>query len=294
MQFGCDSCKAQLQIADEKVRGKRLIVRCKRCGSKIALADPALAKAAPRVVQGPSPAGSVAAMRPASRPPPSKPAARRDSDTESTRAMDSDLLERALQASKSDDPASVQNGAPVSRPPPLAAPSDPPTWFAMLHGKQAGPLTRAELDAKSSEGEVGPRTYLWKDGMQAWQRAKDLPELESLFPQQPGAPPPVPVVTPAAPVATPFSTPDFVGRAEPREGPPATAEARAPFAAKADDEERTAKDPLPLGERVHQEQMARELFSSDPAQKSAADLAKWASEELVKKPAAAPSCSITK
>src|SRR5437868_12125564 len=118
MQFGCDSCKAQLQIADEKVRGKRLIVRCKRCGSKIALADPALAKAAPRVVQGPSPAGSVAAMRPASRPPPSKPAARRDSDTESTRAMDSDLLERALQASKSDDPASVQNGAPVSRPPP--------------------------------------------------------------------------------------------------------------------------------------------------------------------------------
>src|SRR5438067_12500043 len=131
MQFGCDSCKAQLQIADEKVRGKRLIVRCKRCGSKIALADPALAKAPPRVVQGPS----VAAMRPASRPPPAKSAppqaavVRRDSDTESTRAMDSELLERALQASKADDPAAVQNGAPVSRPPPLAMPSDPPTWF---------------------------------------------------------------------------------------------------------------------------------------------------------------------
>src|SRR5882724_8362886 len=35
MQFGCESCKAQLQIADEKVRGKRLIVRCRRCGAKI-------------------------------------------------------------------------------------------------------------------------------------------------------------------------------------------------------------------------------------------------------------------
>src|SRR5437763_870817 len=32
MQFSCESCKAQLQIADEKVRGKRLVVRCKRCG----------------------------------------------------------------------------------------------------------------------------------------------------------------------------------------------------------------------------------------------------------------------
>jgi predicted Zn finger-like uncharacterized protein len=42
MQFICETCRANLQIADEKVRGKRLIVRCKRCGVQIRIADPAL------------------------------------------------------------------------------------------------------------------------------------------------------------------------------------------------------------------------------------------------------------
>jgi len=51
MQFSCESCKTQLQIADEKLRGKRLVVRCKRCGAKIALVDPAFVKAAPQAVR---------------------------------------------------------------------------------------------------------------------------------------------------------------------------------------------------------------------------------------------------
>src|SRR5207237_4259295 len=126
MQFACDSCKAQLQIADEKVRGKRLIVRCKRCGAKIAISDPALAKAAPRVIQAPSPAAMVAAglrvekpapqAPPPQAPPPQAPQPQRapppkaapgalHSDTESTRAMEAETLEKALQASRADNPA---------------------------------------------------------------------------------------------------------------------------------------------------------------------------------------------
>ena len=34
MQFSCDSCKATLHIGDEKVKGKRLVVRCKKCGAR--------------------------------------------------------------------------------------------------------------------------------------------------------------------------------------------------------------------------------------------------------------------
>ena len=60
MQFACDSCKAQLQIADEKVRGKRLIVRCKRCGAKIGISDPALGAPKPRPKPS-APAPAVAA-----------------------------------------------------------------------------------------------------------------------------------------------------------------------------------------------------------------------------------------
>lgn len=306
MQFSCESCKTQLQIADEKVRGKRLIVRCKRCGAKIGISDPALG--APKAPL--RPAGSAPPPAQASAPPaPSKPApaaaaapaarpAKRDSDTESTLAIDSDLLERALQASKNDDPsiapngvppASEQRAAPAPAPAPAApAPGEEAIWFAMLHGKQNGPFTVAELTAKTNEGAVGPRTYLWKDGMDAWQRAKDIGELQALFPQAPPPPPPPPPVPAVGQGLREFSTPDFVAPVA-STPPPASEPPKA--AEPAREEERTSVDPLPLGERVHQEGVAKELFTSTSSgensavKAAAADLAGWASTELEKKPA---------
>lgn len=229
MQFSCDSCKTQLQIADEKVRGKRLVVRCRRCGAKITIADPALSgkltkplpqgtnapSAAPK--PAPSPQNRVAnkaaarsalesaapskAAVPASPEPatawepktvaeparssPSQTAptqVRRTTDSENTLAMDSAMLERALLASKEADPEIQATRSPA---PDLAAPADPPLWFAMLQGKQTGPLSRADIEDRVASGEVGPRTYLWKEGMDAWQRAKEVPELSSLFPPPP-------------------------------------------------------------------------------------------------------------
>src|SRR6266513_959384 len=174
MQFSCESCKAHLQIADEKVRGKRLVVRCKRCGAKIALADPLLSNSPPHVI-APGPASSPPAVS--------------DTDTESTRAMDSDVLERALRASRRDD---FQTASPPTQrfaAPPPAIPPDPAVWFAMLHGKQTGPMTRTDLETRADEGELGPRTYVWCEGMDSWQRAKDVIELVALFPQLPTPPP---------------------------------------------------------------------------------------------------------
>ncbi|HEY4883481.1 MAG TPA: GYF domain-containing protein [Myxococcales bacterium] len=210
MQFGCESCKAQLQIADEKVRGKRLIVRCRRCGAKIALADPALSNSSPRLVVAPGSAPGPMRIVPRLAPDPERPA----SDDESTRAMDSDLLERALRASKADD--AQQNGAPPTQKlhfPGPVAPLDGPIWYAMLRGKQTGPVTREDLEERANDGELGPRTYLWRDGMDAWQHAKDIPELWDLFPQLPEAarpgvaqvpaPRPVPAPAPAAQPAPP-------------------------------------------------------------------------------------------
>src|SRR5438105_2306893 len=215
MQFICESCKANLQIADEKVRGKRLIVRCKRCGTQIRIADPALAAAqsgarpstgpiaASRPAATPS-AGPVSASQPARKPStgPIRPAARssaaRDTDAESTRAMDSDLLEKAVRASKGDEvtAASLGRAAPArSAPPPPPPedlshrPRDPAVWFAMIGGKQTGPISRAELGLKTAAGQVGPRTYLWKEGMESWVRAKDVTEVSALF----GTAPPPPL-----------------------------------------------------------------------------------------------------
>jgi predicted Zn finger-like uncharacterized protein len=274
MQFSCESCKAQLQIADEKVRGKRLIVRCKRCGAKIGISDPALGAAKP------------VAPKPAA-PTPSKPARKpvhRDSDTESTRAMDSDLLEQALQASKADDPSIAPSGAAgkpgsAAKPAPAPASADLADWFAMVRGKQTGPMTRAELATRIDLGEVGPRTYLWKDGMDAWQRAKELPELAELFPKLPSAPRlPPPVVSQPAHGLREFSAADFAapGRV-------------APVASAKGEEDRTEFDLLSSGERVHQEGVANELFSTQGnTPKGAADLAGWAAAELQKKAPSRP------
>src|SRR3954468_10505019 len=181
MQFACGNCKTQLQIADEKVRGERLIVRCKRCGAKIAIADPALGGTqGPRLVSTGFPAARSAPQRPAqSQPAPARPAsashghAARDTDIESTRAMESDVLEKALRASKQDasahgGPLQGASAAPASgievQQTPLAAPAEEPLWFAMLRGNQTGPLARAELESRANSGEVGPRTYLWREG----------------------------------------------------------------------------------------------------------------------------------
>jgi predicted Zn finger-like uncharacterized protein len=209
MQFICESCKAHLTVADEKIRGKRLIVRCKRCGVQIRIVDPALLPSqstGKAVGSGPQSAGrpeagpiraSQSGGRPSTGPIARVSTPRRETDTESTRAMDSEVLEKALRASKAEDAAPRASAVPARRtepppPPPreTPAPRDPAVWFAMVHGKQLGPITRAELGLKASAGQVGPRTYLWKEGMESWIRAKDVPELVPLFAAPPTPPPP--------------------------------------------------------------------------------------------------------
>ena len=289
MQFSCESCKTQLQIADEKVRGKRLIVRCKRCGAKISISDPALGAARPRLGAGPpafappaaSASSAVSRRRPVSAQP-SQPAsaapAERDSDTDSTRAMDSHLLEQALQASKSDEPT-LNDAAPSAAKPPPSRPAPEsagaPLWFAMLHGKQTGPLTRAELGARTDEGAIGPRTYLWKDGMNAWQRAKDLPELQGLFRQLPEAPSlPPPAAPPPSGALREFSSADFVAKAQP-------VEAIKPEQAK---DGPAAAAPFPFGDLVNPEGIGNELFAPEQGSvQKPGGLAKWAAAELEKK-----------
>src|SRR5438270_6269238 len=147
MQFICESCKANLHIADEKIRGKRLIVRCKRCGVQIRIVDPALlpsqstgkaagsaSQSAARPETG-SIRGSQSGGRPSTGPIARASTPRRETDTESTRSMDSEVLEKALRASKADGAAPRAVPARRSEPPPpppreTPLPRDPAVWFA--------------------------------------------------------------------------------------------------------------------------------------------------------------------
>src|SRR5689334_13895163 len=166
MQFICESCKANLQIADEKIRGKRLIVRCKRCGVQIRIVDPALApsqsgarppsgpvrasaasgassQSGSRPATGPIRAAAQSAPRPVTGPIARAPARAPETDNESTRSMDTEVLEKALRASKADDapaaPKAPARSVPPPPPPPreVTPPRDPAVWFVMIQGKQA-------------------------------------------------------------------------------------------------------------------------------------------------------------
>lgn len=75
-------------------------------------------------------------------------------------------------------------------PPPI--PSHAPVFIA-VDGKQHGPFELAMVAMKARTGELTGDTLVWRQGMDAWKPAKEVPELAAMI-----APPPVPPPIPGA------------------------------------------------------------------------------------------------
>ena len=75
MKFLCDQCKAKYQIADEKVQGKTLRMKCRKCGHVIEIRAAVDAPASGDTVQLPSLSEEAAAQLTKPSSSPSKPAA---------------------------------------------------------------------------------------------------------------------------------------------------------------------------------------------------------------------------
>jgi hypothetical protein len=81
--------------------------------------------------------------------------------------------------------------------PTAAAPGPPPVpgavqFYAVVNGAQAGPFAAPILQQMVQQQTLTPETLVWKQGMAAWTKAGDVPELAGLF--VPQGPPPVPPV----------------------------------------------------------------------------------------------------
>jgi len=74
-------------------------------------------------------------------------------------------------------------------------------WYYLVGDEQAGPVSFEELRHLAHDGRVTPRTLVWKEGLEDWTPAGEIPGLLGAAP-----PPPAPV-SPAAPA------PDFPGPA---------------------------------------------------------------------------------
>lgn len=66
-------------------------------------------------------------------------------------------------------------------------------YHVSVNGAQSGPFTLQQLQQMAQMGQLTPQTYVWKQGMPAWDMAGNQPDLATLFaPPAPGAVPPPP------------------------------------------------------------------------------------------------------
>ncbi|MCA1825570.1 MAG: DUF4339 domain-containing protein [Myxococcales bacterium] len=168
---------------------------------------------------------------------------------------------------------------------------DQTVWFAVIDGREAGPMTRGEFALRMASDLVDEETFVWKEGMAEWLPAAQVGELAAMFTAKVHAkkrdvrPPPPPAAAlskanRAAPVeeeielevASTDPPPeeeeeieldvrptDPPPRVEPEVAPPPKA---APQRLHDDSPVSTIVEMLPLGELIHQQQVAKSLFSS--------------------------------
>src|SRR4051812_1276901 len=180
MKFLCGNCKAKYQIADEKVTGRTLRMKCRRCDHDILIDGhsmpashppaPTMAPAPRRggvsVIPGPGRGGSGAHVQP--KPPrapgiPAPPA-------------------RALTRSQPPSALSADFRRHVAAPPEVPQRSAPyDLWHVAIQDVPVGPMTRDELARKIDAGAVTPESLCWREGMDDWRPLGDLPELAQLL-----------------------------------------------------------------------------------------------------------------
>jgi predicted Zn finger-like uncharacterized protein len=190
MKFVCDRCQTKYSIADDKVRGKVLKVRCKTCQNVITVREPG---ARPSV-------NSLAPIKPAAAAkPPTGPMAVLGENHD-------ELSERTAIAAV---PAAFMAELAQQQPRRATPPPPPPLgdgieWFLALEGAQQGPFTRKLLVDRLLTMPKDADVHVWNDQMDGWKPPKDVPDvardLAARKPPQVPVRPPVPRLTPAPPV----------------------------------------------------------------------------------------------
>ncbi|MBI5494808.1 MAG: zinc-ribbon domain-containing protein [Deltaproteobacteria bacterium] len=201
MKFSCNKCETKYSIADEKVRGKVLKIRCKKCENIIILREPKPEEprneeATRAVALDPSVLASLREAAPAqggfqsAAPAPAPQAAARPAPQRTQTGPGSSVARAAAAPRSAAAPAYAPPAPkPVQAPP---APQETEEWYLAIKGQQVGPMRASDVRARVQAGEADEKTYGWRDGMGDWKRLPDIPELKPLLARPPPPPPPVP------------------------------------------------------------------------------------------------------
>ncbi|MEP6654709.1 MAG: AgmX/PglI C-terminal domain-containing protein [Myxococcales bacterium] len=200
MKFVCERCHTKYSIADEKVRGKVLKVRCKTCANVITVRETGatiddLASAAPHepaVAQsgsfdaGAEDGDTVVAPRPG-----------RMAAGGGRAAALQGLPAAALFAPGI--PVAAAAPAPAPRrtvPPPTAVSAPEMDWYLAIDGAQTGPFSRGRLIDKLLSAPQEADVHVWNAEFDGWKAPSDVAELRAEVSRRrratPVPPPPAP------------------------------------------------------------------------------------------------------
>jgi len=218
MKFVCENCKAKYQIGDEKVAGKTVRMKCRRCGHMIQVSSSMTESSVSRRPPAPPPApaggaqGTARGVRapgvpapPRARPEPPRPPL----DDEATMMMavppgggmagrrlssapppprSSAAAARATAGLAATAAAPVSGGMAaafaqaVAAPPAVASATEIPAddWYVGMGGVPLGPVRLSVIREKAASGAVDGDSLVWREGYDEWQPIKNFPHLLEL------------------------------------------------------------------------------------------------------------------
>ena len=154
MKFLCDHCQAKYRIPDEKIAGRTLRMKCRKCDHDILIHGETLASVSSAPSASPGRGASTSSDRASVGP-----------------ALGSDFRKRV-------------RSQPVS-----AAPAPEILWHVSIQGVPVGPVKRAELARKVGAGAVDGDSLVWREGFDDWRPLREVPRLASLLAQRRSAVP---------------------------------------------------------------------------------------------------------
>ncbi len=181
MKFFCEQCKAKYQIADDRIVGKTVRMKCRKCGHMIevrAAVTESSVSIPPQAVVHHEASAKPAAPQPkagAPKAPLPKPSALATSLTAAK--PPSARPERPASALAGAFKSNVQRDDEGSAPFDMAelAPGD--DWYVAVNGVPVGPIRIGEVRRKAALGAVTEDSLVWQEGLDEWRPVKSFPEL---------------------------------------------------------------------------------------------------------------------
>src|SRR5271155_5282728 len=178
VKFLCEQCKAKYQIADDKVAGKTVRMKCRKCGHLIELrpevTEPSVVTDRP---SSPLAQGAASPPRPAPRAQAPRPNALAASLT-SARPLGAKPAPSALAGAFR---TNVQREEEASAPFDMSELSPGNDWYVAINGVPVGPVRVAEVRRKAALGAVTEDSLVWQEGLDEWRPLKTFPELAAII-----------------------------------------------------------------------------------------------------------------